>query len=61
VLREDVNLPELGMPRDLNGDGAVDAGNHSTDYRLLPVIVRVRWQGAGGPSQFELKTMLANF
>lgn len=60
-LREDVVMPELGMPRDLNGDGVVDANNHATDYTILPVIVRVRWRGVGGLGAFELKTMLANY
>ena len=61
-LRENVTLAELGMPRDLNGDGNVDASNHATDYKLLPVRVRVRWQGADGTTgSVTLKTMLANY
>ena len=47
-LREDVVDPFLGMPHDLNGDGAIDALDHSGDYVLLPVRVVVEWQGAGG-------------
>jgi hypothetical protein len=60
-LREDAAMPELGMPRDLNGDGAVDANDHALDYTLLPVIVRVRWRTASGAGVYELKTMLAGF
>jgi type II secretory pathway pseudopilin PulG len=60
-LREDVTIADLGMPRDLNGDGAVDANNHALDYKLLPVIVRVRWRTASGAGEFELKTMLAGY
>jgi prepilin-type N-terminal cleavage/methylation domain-containing protein len=61
-LRENVNNPELGMPRDLNGDGAIDGNNHATDYKLLPVRVRVHWQGADGATcNVTLKTMLANY
>src|SRR6188768_3369654 len=37
-LKEDVVLPELGMPRDLNGDNVIDNANHSVDYRILPVL-----------------------
>ena len=38
----------LGMPRDLNADGdAVDA-DVTADARLLPVIVRVRWNNGQG-------------
>jgi Flp pilus assembly pilin Flp len=60
ILREDVDLPELGMPRDLNGDGVIDSADHSQDYMLLPVLVRVRWRSASGPAAIELKTILAD-
>ncbi len=61
VLREDVASPELGMPRDLNGDNAIDAANHATDYWMLPVIVRVRWRSASGPGEYELKSVIGNY
>lgn len=48
AVREDLVLPELGMPRDLNGDGRIDGADHAADCRLLPVLVRVRWQGVEG-------------
>ena len=60
TLREDVIDARLGMPRDLNGDGQIDALPHDTDYQLLPVLVRVEWQGASGRCQLELKTLLAD-
>jgi hypothetical protein len=60
-LREDVAEPKLGMPHDLNGDGLIDAGNHAGNYRLLPVLVRVRWRGAAGDGSVELRTMLGNY
>jgi hypothetical protein len=60
-LREDQPSSELGMPRDLNGDGLLDAFNHAVDYKILPVIVRVRWRTATGPAQVDLKTLLANY
>ena len=44
-LREDLELARLGMPRDLNGDQELDGIDHSGDYLLLPVLVRVEWQG----------------
>lgn len=59
-LREDVVDARLGMPRDLNGDGAVDAADHAGDYTLLPVLVRVRWQGTSGPSNVEFETMMVD-
>ena len=58
ILREDVGDQALGMPRDLNGDLAFDALDHSVDYRLLPVVVRVIWRGTKTRGQFELKTLL---
>ena len=60
-LREDFVSTELGMPRDLNGDGFSDALNHALDYRILPVQVRVRWRTAAGPGLIVLNTMLANY
>lgn len=58
-LREDVDVAALSMPRDLNGDGVVDALNHATDYKLLPVRVRIEWQGVSGPQHLDLETMLS--
>ena len=58
VLLEDVFDPELGMPRDLNGDGLIDGVDHATDYRILPVRVRVQWIGKGGLQQVDLITTL---
>lgn len=60
-LREDWIDAALGMPRDLNGDGVIDTANHSTNYLLLPVRVRVDWRSASGPAAIELRTMLANY
>jgi prepilin-type N-terminal cleavage/methylation domain-containing protein len=58
VLREDLADTQLGMPRDLNGDGVIDAGNHATDYQLLPLRIKVVWRGKNGPRTFELCTVL---
>ena len=58
-LREDVIDAELGMPKDLNGDaGVIDALDHAANYRLLPVRVRVEWQGAIGPRRVDIQTIL---
>ena len=59
-LREDVVLPRLGMPRDLTGDGVIDAQDHAGDYLLLPVLVRVDWRSASGRGRVELRTMLGD-
>lgn len=59
-LREDVNDPALGMPRDLDlSGGAPDALPHQNDYRLLPMRVRLQWQGVAGPRQLDLETMFS--
>jgi hypothetical protein len=58
-LREDVDLPELGMPRDLSGDGLIDDLDHSADYVILPVLVRMSYQGSGGPTRLEFRTTLS--
>ncbi|MBI5363412.1 MAG: prepilin-type N-terminal cleavage/methylation domain-containing protein [Planctomycetes bacterium] len=60
-LREDSTDAKLGMPRDLNADGVIDSANHGGNYRILPVLVRVQWQGAAGNSTVELRTMLGDF
>ena len=57
-LREDVIDPALGMPRDLNGDGAVDGLNHEDDYVILPITVRIEWRGVSGNSQTEVNLLL---
>lgn len=57
-LREDVVDDSLGMPRDLDRDGAVDADDHAADYRILPVRVRVRWTGVSGERTLDIETVL---
>ena len=58
-LRENLALSSLGMPHDLNGDGAIDAANHAADYKLLPVLVSVSWRGPSAPMRVELRTILS--
>lgn len=58
VLRESATIPELGFPRDLNGDGTIDSNDRSGDLLALPVIVRVTWDGINGERSVEYKTVL---
>lgn len=58
TLREDLVDADLGLPLDLDADGVLDATNHATDYRLLPVIVSVEWESRRGPASFEIRTIL---
>ena len=59
-LREDVVNPLLGLPRDLDGDGKIDSVDHSGDYMMLPVTIRVTWNGVAGPMTYEVRTFLTN-
>jgi len=57
-LRENVDHPDLGPGRDLNLDGVIDAADHSTDYRVLPVLVRVAWRSGMRTNQIEMQTIV---
>ena len=61
-LLESVNIPELGMPRDLNGDGNQDDLNHALDYLILPVQIEIVWRGPTGvDARSSFRTVLGNF
>jgi len=59
-LREDFVDVELGMPRDLNGDGIIDADDHAAGHDVLPVRIVVEWRGPEGPRSLSLTTTLAD-
>lgn len=58
-LLEDAEIPEFGLPRDLDGSGDIDDVDHASDYALLPVRITVRWRTDGGPMQVVLRSFLA--
>jgi len=60
-LREDVADEGLGMPRDLNGNNVIDTANHSGDYLVLPVRVRIEWKSGVGARRFDIVTQLGDF
>lgn len=60
-LLETLQDDELGLPRDLNGDSIIDDLDHADDYIILPVRVRVEWEGNHGVRSLELFTMLVDF
>ncbi len=61
VLREDLPDRAFGTPRDLSGEGDIDAQDHAADYGLLPVAVRVEYRLTSGQSgRVELRTLLGN-
>ena len=58
-LREDQIDASFGGPRDLNADGIQDALDHSNDYIILPVRVRIEWRSRSGDRFVELQTLLS--
>lgn len=60
-LREDLLRPDMGMPRDLNGDSILDLEDHADDYVHLPVRVRLDWRGRHGPRSLKLDTMIVPY
>ena len=58
TLREDVWSSKLATTSDLDLDGAVDDLDHSGDYRVLPVRVRVEWRDGRAERSLELATIL---
>ena len=60
-VREDLKSAVLGMPRDLNADGVVDAADHAADYVILPVRVRLEWTGSRGEGALQYQTLLSGF
>ena len=51
--------PEFGTPLDLNLDnGLIDSADRSADYRVLPVVVRVRWSSMAGTGEVRISTLL---
>jgi len=58
-VRENMVLPNLGLPRDLNGDAVIDANDHRADFTLLPVGVELRWMCSGRPRLLRINTILS--
>ena len=60
-LREDVVQTEFGLSADLDMDGdgtRGDTDNHAADYIVLPVTIRLEWQGVAGDWIIEMRTLL---
>jgi hypothetical protein len=52
-LREDT-----AEPCDLDLDGVIDSDDHASDYRVLPVRVRIAWQDGRARRELEVSTIL---
>jgi len=48
----------FGLPRDLNGDGDATDVSVAASYRLLPVRIRIEWDGVSGASSLEFHALL---
>lgn len=60
-LREDVDDHALGLPRDLSGDNVIDDQDHSANYVILPVEIRIRWKGQTGTRQYQVSSQLCRY
>lgn len=60
-VREDIEDPSLGLPRDLNGNNVIDSADHSKDYLILPVRVVIEWKRGTGARKFEVVSQLGDF
>jgi prepilin-type N-terminal cleavage/methylation domain-containing protein len=60
-LRENLEDARLGMPRDLTGDNKIDDQNHSSEYLILPLRVRIEWKSGSGLRSYETVTQLGDF
>jgi hypothetical protein len=58
-LREDLVDDSTGMPRDLNLDGLIDGLDHASDYAVVPIVVRLDWQGRGPARSLRVHTTIA--
>jgi prepilin-type N-terminal cleavage/methylation domain-containing protein len=54
IIREDMDWPELGFPRDLNADGLIDSVDHSLDSVVIPLVIRIEWEGRTGVRSHDL-------
>ena len=56
---ENATVPELGLPRDLNGDGNASSSDVTASYILLPVRIDVTWPDSFGDQTRTLYTFLS--
>ena len=51
----------LGLPRDLDGDGDATHSDVRETAGLLPVVIRLSWSGVAGESSLEHAFYVSNF
>ena len=57
-MDETVDVPVLGMPRDLDGDGKRSKSTSANDLIILPVRVSLDWKSAAGDQHLEAVIVL---
>lgn len=57
-LRENIDAPELGMPKDLDGDGEIGTDSVDGTYKILPVRVVVQWESINGTREYSVVTFV---
>ena len=53
------DVPQLGLPRDLDGDGLAKSTDVSASYVLIPIRVTVNWSSTDGQRTQSLYTYLS--
>ena len=59
IVDETATVPELGLPRDLDGDGSASSSDVTASYALLPVRIDVTWPNSFGNRTQTLFTLLS--
>ena len=59
IVDETATVPELGLPRDLDGDGSASSSDVTASYALLPVRIDVTWPNSFGNQAQTLFTLLS--
>lgn len=60
-LREDLVDDKLGMPRDLDMDGAITNDNVADRYLLIPVEVAIQWESGGIQREFLMHAVYVRY
>lgn len=60
-LRENAVDETFGLPRDLDGNSIIDGADHSADYYILPVEVRLQWTGKTGEREYSVFATLCSY
>ena len=57
-LSENPGTDFPNMPRDMNLDGDSADADVSANYLLIPIVIRLQWEGAQGDMTYEVSTLV---